>query len=61
MPSLKALFLNTLCTWNAINLRERTQNLLHQSGLVLFRKEKHSVVFPPNKSAGLLTTPHPFI
>lgn len=64
MPSLKALFLNTLCTWNTINLLgrgQRIQKLLQQSDSVLFREERHSVVFPPNKSAGLLSTPRPFI
>lgn len=49
MPNLKPFFLNTLWTENIISLWERgkrIQNLLHQSGLVLFRIEKYSLVFP---------------
>lgn len=36
------------------------QKLLHQSGLLLFRRGKHSVVSPPKSLAGLLSILHPF-
>lgn len=56
MPSLKAFWIPYVPGIQLICRKgEKNQNLLHQSGLVLFRKEKHSVVFPTNKSAGLST------